>query len=98
MSIAIPLKVLIRVIASAPAEVTACAISAVHSEPGDSFTITGSEVAFLTAAVTAEAVSGLRPNSKPPGLHVWIADIYLDTRNPADSVKAGSQLRVFINS
>ena len=52
-SMAIPTRVLINEIASAPASSTATATETISEAPGLSFTITGSVVADRTARVTS---------------------------------------------
>src|SRR3990172_10073242 len=66
ISIAIPESVLIRETASAPASETAFAIIVMSVTLGDSFTIKGSFVFFLTALTTRKAKSGFVPNSSHP--------------------------------
>ena len=61
-----PLSVLIRDMASAPASSTAKAISLISVTLGLSLTITGRLVADLTAEVALAASSGSTPNSAPP--------------------------------
>ncbi len=63
---AMPRRVLIRQRASAPASAAAVAISTMLVTLGVSLTMTGSDVAFLTAAVTEAAAFGSVPNSMPP--------------------------------
>ena len=64
-SISMPGMVLMAVIASAPASTTARAISPISCTLGDSFTRQGSDVTFLTVAVTSAAADGEAANISP---------------------------------
>ena len=63
---AMPRGVLMRDIASAPAPAAALAMLAISAVFGLSLTITGREVAALTAAVTLAADDGSAPKEAPP--------------------------------
>ena len=68
MSMAMPVRVLMRERASAPAASTALAMVVISVTLGDNLTITGFFVLSLTLRVTAAAASGWVPKTMPPSL------------------------------
>ena len=65
-SIRMPITVLIRLTASAPASSHALAMATMSVTLGESFTITGLVVTAFTARVTSAAASGCVPKLMPP--------------------------------
>src|SRR5215213_10038702 len=65
-SMAIPTRVLINEIASAPASSTAAATEAILAAPGLSLTMSGNVVAERTARVTSADIDGSQPKQYPP--------------------------------
>ena len=68
MSMAMPVNVLMREMASAPAASTALAMVVMSVTLGDNLTMTGFFVLSLTLRVTAAAASGWVPKTMPPSL------------------------------
>ena len=61
-----PSMVFMRLMPSAPASSQALAMTVISVTLGESFTMTGFSVHFLTAAVTSAAAAGSVPNVMPP--------------------------------